>query len=234
MAKFRDDPERYCNQKFTSWQVSTNKFCEIVDTCNKLQPGRRTVVWVTFREPISTFVSLIHQMCNKNVYKRDDDKRIACEVCAYTNETAWAWNEYAQSVENQLKGAYLTSHRYLNATYNMETVVMEPNDLNAFWEHYSGRQLVHSNKQTSSSCSFKPTSELIKSFGTAQNVYRRMVAGQAVHTDMIMTNGIVPGRFGKSPRLTRLKAEQKKLAQQGQTSAGGDGGDKDADEEDEA
>lgn len=202
---------------------------EIVDTCREIRPRpSRTVVWVTFREPLSTLVSLIHQMCNKNAAKRDERIRRACEICAYTNETADVFGrQLAQSVEWQLKGAYRTSHRYLSET-NVTTVVMEPADLNDFWTAYywattaaeetdSERNLAaasaflkHSNAEKISTCSFQPTTELIKAMSLAQNIYRRMVGGTVVPFDMLDVNGIVGGRVSDKD-LTKFKKNKKKI-----------------------
>lgn len=184
LEKFRLDPERYCAQKFTSWQVSKNKFTEVVETCQKLRPQSRTVVWTTFREPISTYVSLIHQMCNKNVAKREVHHAQACDICDFTNETAAVWLEFAQSVELQIKGAYYTSHYFLNNTA-VKTVTMEPNDLNDFWQTYTEGPMKLSNKEENSLCSFRPTSQLVKSLREAQDVYRRMVTGLKVDEEVI-------------------------------------------------
>lgn len=184
LNKFRADPERYCAQKFTSWQVSKNKFTEIVETCQKLRPDSRTVVWTTFREPISTYVSLIHQMCNKNTDKREPHHAQACEVCDFTNETAAVWLEFAQSVELQIKGAYYTSHYFLNRT-DVTTVTMEPNDLNDFWNTYTDSPMRLSNKEENSLCSFRPTSQLVKTLREAQDVYRRMVTGLPVPDEVV-------------------------------------------------
>jgi hypothetical protein len=191
LKKFRDDPEHYCAQKFTSWQVSKGKFIEIVNTCRRLRPNSRTVVWTTFREPISTFVSLVHQMCNKNVYKRDPDKQKACEVCDYNSETAAVWLEYAQSVEWQIKGAYNTSHFFLDAP-DVTTVTMEPNDLNGFWQEYTNTSLHSSNSEKLSLCSFRPTSHLVKALRMAQNVYRHLVAGLEVGDEILNHAGVLP------------------------------------------
>jgi hypothetical protein len=191
LKEFRADPEHYCAQKFTSWQVSKGKFIEIVNTCRRLRPNSRTVVWTTFREPISTFVSLVHQMCNKNVNKRDPDKHKACEVCDYNNETAAVWLEYAQSVEWQIKGAYNTSHFFLDAP-DVTTVTMEPSDLNGFWQEYTNTTLHSSNSEKLSLCSFRPTSHLVKALREAQNVYRHLVAGLEVEKELLNHPGILP------------------------------------------
>lgn len=196
LSKFRNETEHYCAQKFTSWQVSFRKFYEVVETCRRMRgPAARNVVWVTFREPIATFVSLVHQMCNKNLAKRDPDKLQACEVCEYTNETAAVWKEYAQSVEWQIKGAYQTSHKFLTVP-NTTTVIMEPSDLNEFYVAYHNgqRTLQSSNPERNSMCSFRPTSNLIKAMRVSNQVYRRLVAGLRVSDEVIDVNGVLPGR----------------------------------------
>lgn len=189
LTKFRDNIEHYCSQKFTSWQVSKNKMVEIVETCRRLRPKSRTVFFVTFREPISTFVSLVHQTCNKNVAKREAHIKRACEVCDFTNETAPTWLEYAQAVEFQIKGAYHTSHQWLNTT-DVTSVTIEPNDLNQFWHDFTNTTMHVSNVEENSLCSFRPTSHLVKSLRSAQNIYRRLVVGLRVDPEVILAADI--------------------------------------------
>lgn len=211
LEKFRNETERYCAEKFTSWQVSKNKFTEIVETCHKIRPKSRTVVWTTFREPISTYVSLVHQMCNKNVYKREPHHARACEVCDFTNETAPVWLEYAQSVELQIKGAYHTSHYFLNDD-RVTSVTMEPNDLNGFWKAFTNDNMRPSNKEENSLCSFRPTSQLVKSLREAQDVYRRLVSGLDVEDEVINRFNIFKvenfGRCRKNPKCLEKVVKQ--------------------------
>lgn len=187
------NPAHYCAQKFTSWQVNDAEYFRVLAKCRKwsLSQGksRRVVVWTTFREPVSMFLSLVHQMCNKNLNKRTPAKLKACLHCDYDVMThVWEW--YVETVTRQIHGSYRVSHLQTDAVakgvnaatlYNISHVVtLEPNDLNAFWDGYTNHTnatLPRSNPEKLWHCSFRPSTELVKALGPAVNVYRKLVAG---------------------------------------------------------
>lgn len=105
---FHENPHEYCRQKFTSWQMFDDEFLEVVHTCQKADPQRRTLLLTTFREPTQTIISYIHQMCNKMLSKRPERLQEACKACRYENSTR-VWNNLAFVIERQIRGAYRVS-----------------------------------------------------------------------------------------------------------------------------
>lgn len=106
--QFFENPQEYCQLKFSSWQMFDDEFLEVVHTCQKDDPKRRTLLLTTFREPTRTLLSYIHQMCNKLLHKRTIRVREACEACLYENSTD-VWHFMAFIIERQIMGAYRVS-----------------------------------------------------------------------------------------------------------------------------
>ena len=189
LEKFNQEVDYYCTQKFTSWQVNHEEFWYVLQKCQEqprlaTQGPRRTVILTTYREPIATFLSLVHQICNKNFEKRTSRKKRACQACDYDVETK-VWEEYVAVVERQLTSAYLVAHWLMPTSdhklpINTTTILtIEANDLDAFWHDFQpNRPLDRQNPEKLELCSFRPTTELLKALRPAENIYRRLVAGR--------------------------------------------------------
>lgn len=93
-----------------------DEFKEVVAACQDADPQRRTLVLTTFREPTTTLLSYIHQMCNKNLNNRKPLIREACTACTYENSTT-LWRSFAFIIERQIAGAYRVS-RWLRPDFD--------------------------------------------------------------------------------------------------------------------
>ena len=95
MERFRVEPIKYCEAKFSSYQVGRSEFLdEIVPTCIA-KTGARAVVLVSFREPIQRTLSYIHQKCNKHLWGRSDAMKRACRTCSYEQDKVF-WDDIVQ------------------------------------------------------------------------------------------------------------------------------------------
>uniref|UniRef100_A0A7S3P7W5 Sulfotransferase n=1 Tax=Amphora coffeiformis TaxID=265554 RepID=A0A7S3P7W5_9STRA len=123
--RFFENPEEFCNLKFSSWQMFDDEFLEVVHTCQQADPKRRSLLLTTFREPTRTLLSYIHQMCNKLLHKRTIRVREACEACLYENSTD-VWHFMAFIIQRQITGAYRVSRS-----------IMDTGDQDEYYVHHN-------------------------------------------------------------------------------------------------
>jgi len=93
MERFKENTNTYCRKKFLTYQVTGRQMREVVQTCTKLQPDSRAVLFVVMREPISKFISSVGQLCNKMLSHIDEDWLKVCDRCAYVPDTEATLNK---------------------------------------------------------------------------------------------------------------------------------------------
>jgi hypothetical protein len=180
-TRFFDDPEHFCSQKFTSWQMFDNEFFEVVTHCHQRDPQRRSLLLTSFREPTQTLVSYIHQMCNKNLHKRSANIVKACKACVFEKETR-VWYMFAKVVSRQIAGSYKVS-QLDSADYDLpfdriKVATVETNDIDAFLWHWRPETVYGvANPELAGKCSFRPTTELLRTLRPALATYRLLLSG---------------------------------------------------------
>jgi len=150
----------------------------------------RSVVLTTYRDPISRTLSSIHQLCNKQSKKRTNETLEACNECRYDFGTA-VWDRVANMTNEHYEGvAEVASLRIPGVqVISLDMVDISPAldrlrerlPLDAKKSRIKGVPVVPvpewRNPERKSVCSFAMPSEMIKSLGIAQAVYRNLTAG---------------------------------------------------------
>lgn len=188
LERFRQKRDFYCQQKFSSWQLSHDEFLDIVHECTTKFHGTttfdRSVLIVSFREPVATTLSSIHQTCNKNLDRRPPDVRQACAACTFESNTH-VWLEHAYAVNHHLEGIWrLLHYKEQEATAKrlpwgkIDLLVLEPNDIDDFLRRWKPNQdFPRVNSASTAKCSFRLGKDLLHALKPAQNYYRELVAG---------------------------------------------------------
>eukprot|EP00562_Extubocellulus_spinifer_P005793 CAMPEP_0178517232 /NCGR_PEP_ID=MMETSP0696-20121128/25575_1 /TAXON_ID=265572 /ORGANISM="Extubocellulus spinifer, Strain CCMP396" /LENGTH=350 /DNA_ID=CAMNT_0020147637 /DNA_START=142 /DNA_END=1194 /DNA_ORIENTATION=+ len=122
LERFRSAPENYCKLKFSSYQLSTENFLHtIVPTCMDINKdsnntdnshdnenwgrrrtrhqGKKSIVLISYREPIQRTLSYIHQMCNKHYDVRPEKTQQVCQRCSYDDDTRY-WDDLVDRMNN--------------------------------------------------------------------------------------------------------------------------------------
>lgn len=179
--RFFDDPDHFCSQKFTSWQMFDDEYLEVVTHCHKRDPQRRSLLLTSFREPTQALLSYIHQMCNKNLHKRTKNIITACQACVYEESTPM-WHTFAKVIRRQIAGVYkvsqLESANYTLPLDRLKVATIETNDIDAFLWHWRPETVYGVvNPEKAGKCSFRPTTDLLRSLRPALATYRLLLAG---------------------------------------------------------
>jgi len=185
MKRFRESPKAHCTRKFSSYEVGSNNFLkEVVPTCQSVPQGNttaRAIVLVTFREPHERALSNIHQMCNKNFYKRPKETRQACRRCSYDKDTKF-WNEFVETANEQYNGLYqVATASMLNArvlTIDLVDLSRLYEELFAVTQHAAFNvSSSHANPEKTSLCNFGFTSDVFRGLRPASGIYRNLTLG---------------------------------------------------------
>jgi hypothetical protein len=183
IERLQKDPKKWCSAKFTSWQMDDPlyfkmlKYCFDWDTTKK----RRVLIMVSYREPQQTYLSFVHQRCNKNWEKRNEIMQAACLACNYDTYTDKVWNRLAARIVEQVAGAWKVMQLQTDVKLPWDRingiVGLEPNDLDAFLKAWKPQTtFIKANEETVDICYFRLTSTLLKRLGPAAEWYRRLVA----------------------------------------------------------
>ena len=150
----------------------------------------RSVVLTTYREPISRTLSSIHQLCNKQSNKRSNETLEACAECRYEFGTD-VWDRVVNMTNDHFEGvAEVASLRIPG----VRVISLDMVDISPALDRLRERLPLDAKKlkvkgipdvpitqwrnpERKSVCAFAMTSEMIKSLGVAQAVYRNLTAG---------------------------------------------------------
>ena len=150
----------------------------------------RAVVLTTYREPISRTLSSIHQLCNKQSHKRSNETLEACNECRYDFGKN-VWDKVLNMTNDHFEGvAEVASLRIPD----VQVVSLDMVDISPALDRLRERLPLDAKKlkvkdipavpitqwrnpERKSVCSFAMTSEMIKSLGVAQTIYRNLTAG---------------------------------------------------------
>ena len=185
---FEENPSRYCNKRFSSYQTYHDIFAHvIVEKCKQL--GKRVVVLTSFREPLTRAVSWIHQICNKNTRKRTSEVLEACQRCTYADDPDF-YNQYkslqgldALMLSNRTFWSGMDGHGMLaidNADFNEFLHLLEgalPDSYeHSFKKLFEGKQT--QNVEKTQVCNFRVPSAMMKSYSDEVLLYRKIVMGR--------------------------------------------------------
>ena len=150
----------------------------------------RSVVLTTYREPISRTLSSIHQLCNKQSNKRTNETLEACSECRYDFGTD-VWDRVVNMTNDHFEGVAEVASLQIP---NVQVISLDMVDISPALDKLRERLPLDAKKlkvkdipdvpitqwrnpERKSVCSFAMTSEMIKSLGIAQTVYRNLTAG---------------------------------------------------------
>ena len=185
MNDFKNNKEKYCNAKFTSYQISSFFLENVVKDCMDLKPDdHRALVLVSMRDPASRTISNIHQICNKKLTKRDDKVLRACRDCKYEGEHIEVFNRFVD----------LTNEAYLDiidvtqlpyAIPNVNVMTFDTDDINELFSLLQDEMPNHSfleaeekkNPESIWNCDFALNSKMLKRLKISREIYRNLTAG---------------------------------------------------------
>ena len=194
--------EKYCTAKFSSYQIlgkyveGLTKSCLSVitnateDTQHDPGQGPRSIILTTYREPISRTLSSIHQLCNKQSDKRKNETIEACTECRYDFGTE-VWDHVVNMTNDHYEGVAEVAALRIP---DVQVISLDMIDISPALDRLRERLKADAdrmdrdgvpdvpmtrwrNPELKSVCSFAMTSEMIKSLGTAQAVYRNLTSG---------------------------------------------------------
>lgn len=192
MKKFFRHRQEYCNRKFLSHEVNATAFFSLVKDCVDKWPSEiglsqdfRVVVLSTFRDPIQMAVSLIQQLCNKNLEKRSESLLKACKACRYDEETE-EWLKVIDFVTLQLQNSYqvatwnTTSDRISDQNRRLQILTLDSTDLDDFFRAWLPKlwneaNTSHLNPEDVSFCRFAAPSVMLRAMDRAQAFYRQLL-----------------------------------------------------------
>jgi len=193
MNRFYERKEIYCQAKFTSYQVSSRHFQEVIHNCMnfKKQQAMNTtsssspqaVALISIREAASRAVSYIDQMCNKYFETRDLEVRKACKYCNYEKGSKFA--EVFDTVTRKTNSRYQSIMDLTKISIpNVEMMLFDMIDIDSIFTMLENRMDNHSfplhlkkNEKSTAICNFGMKSEMFKSLALGQEIYRNLTAG---------------------------------------------------------
>jgi hypothetical protein len=213
---FENDVDKYCSAKFSSYQVQVDDdlfLNTILPTCmdynyqtmktktNEIRSsmhdddggggGPRAIVLATFREPIARTISSVHQVCNKNLQRRDNVTATACRRCSYSSDQEF-WD--AQFFERATYIYKSIQNVIFSNSANTTVVMVDTMDLDDFYaainqvaitRKYTSflinvkpkkGQSHHFNSEIIQRCNFAVTSEMIRKLQIPQMIYRNLTS----------------------------------------------------------
>jgi hypothetical protein len=205
MQRFHKSPEKHCTIKFSAYEVSSQSFLkDIIPTCARINDSNnsRSVVLVTFREPMARTLSYIHQQCNKNFESRTREQQEACQRCSYRTDTEY-WTSFLEGANKQYQGLYQVASAIVP---NTRILAIDLVDLSALYRdlyqatrHKAFSMNTKANPEETTLCNFGVTSEMFRALRPANDIYRNLTLG-------IYNNMIAPGK------ATPKKEKKKRVA----------------------
>jgi len=178
MARFTEDTDSYCRSKFSSYEVFGGQMLKVVETCMKLQPNSRAIIFFTFREPISRFYWNINHMCNKNLELRSEEWLKVCRRCTYAADTEVFLNEWIEKHNYKYMSIYNITEMDVR---NAQVLFLDTMDINGFVEklkfevqEYFNLTLVYINIEYATSCDFRLTSDIVRELAPSSIIYRNI------------------------------------------------------------
>lgn len=194
MDRFRKRTELYCKLPFSSYQVNVTQFEQIVQTCLTYDFVERALLLTSYREPLTKTVSKIHQICNKNLDRRDNYTRYMCTTqCDKYDANRGFWDKFVNVTTRDLRESqYVTQNmvHHLNDNIirnskekkkSVEAFAIDTIDIDTFFakllDEEDDEVEIHYNTEKKSRCDFRVSSSMMKLHTEATLIYRNLTIG---------------------------------------------------------
>ena len=157
------------------------------------------VALVSFRDPISTILSSIHQLCNKNLHRRTEVDLRMCNNCDYEMDKA-EWNGLAKRKNREYESLYNDVVVGVSEK-GIPVLTISTEDISPFFQRFENQLLTNyrdnlpkeilsklvkkarkgegvvANPEKKDLCDFSLKSGLIKALGPSLAVHRNLTIG---------------------------------------------------------
>ena len=187
IERFRLNPQDYCSRKLSIYEIKTDDFAEIHQTCHDIYPSRKFVTLISIREPIQRTLSMIHHQCNKNFDLKNPYEQAMCRTCAYVNDSIPFWDSFVRQTNTLYANLMdVMQHRNLRLRHLgrrkptwliLDNLLIDPFfdllEISISNKIIKGRW----NKEKTKICNFGMPSIMMKNLIPAQAVYNGIVGG---------------------------------------------------------
>ena len=195
--KFNKFISYFCSSKFTAFQVRASQFDGIVSQCmdyyktayekKKIKKKQSLVILASIREPASRTLSNIHQLCNKNLNRRDEELKKACSACDYEKHPE-AFDKIVQTTNKDYLGIVRTvqlSSKFSSGS--VKSLTLDTDDIDSMFtmlqlslsksSNYTFPLNEKKNPEKHSRCNFGMKSTMFKNLAISREIYRNITAG---------------------------------------------------------
>jgi len=177
LERFSADVDTYCRAKFTSYEVKGDQTRQIVETCMEYLLISRSIVLATYREPISRFISMVNQLCNKDA-QRFVKVCGQCASVAGSESIFYWWIDFSNKV-------YLSIADIAEMDMpNVQVLLLDLMYLNFLFQKLSNKlpdfyiKSGSINTEVKTLCSFGATSAIAEELAISANVYHNISMGR--------------------------------------------------------
>lgn len=190
MQRFEKETVSYCNSPFSSYQVGGISFSHILKTCQEESKHekikmKRIVALFTYREPLATVVSYIHQVCNKNLHVRSKEVLALCARCTYDADPIFLLDYHPGITLYEL----LTNQTFLSLGEGVDFLALDNADITRFstdlkdslplmYKERFNLPNATVNGEKTQLCNFAMTSDMIKKYSLDSQAYRNLTLGR--------------------------------------------------------
>jgi hypothetical protein len=185
--RFRQNPQDYCSRNISIYEIKTDDFAEIHQTCHDIYPSRKFVTLISIREPIQRTLSMIHHQCNKNFDLKNPYEQAMCKKCAYVNDSIPYWDSFIRQTntlyENLMDVMQHQNLRLKQSGRNKPTwLILDNLMIDPFFDLLQNSisdnvTIGRWNKEQTKICNFGMTSTMMKKLLPAQAIYHGLVGG---------------------------------------------------------
>jgi len=179
LQDFHKKAEAYCRFKYFSYQSTGEDMRMIVETCMRLNSRANAIVWFTYREAISRFVSMVNQQCNKSFKIRRAEVQRFCYRCQ-CRESDDSDNKVLKAFINSANKMYLSISSITQMNLNrVQVLLMDTMELSEFLNALSLElpfrpSRITRNTERTDRCNFCITSKIIKELAPSIGVYQNL------------------------------------------------------------
>jgi len=180
LRRFNRNKKFLCQANFSSFQFTNHDYFEtVVSECMQLNPsGSRAIALVSFRDPVQTCISQIHQLCNRRgPFPRSTELLQACNRCSFKDDYNF-WVDFVEEFNEKFRTINQTLKMIMP---NVKVMTIETPDIDKFFKMLRQRIPTfnftkrHVNRENLSKCSFEMASEMIHGLAPSQEIYRNLI-----------------------------------------------------------
>jgi len=172
MKTFHKNAAAFCRAKVFSYQCTGEEMRVAVETCMKLNPRSRAIVLVSYREPISKFVSLVNQICNKRFEERSEEVQSFCRSCDCRDSDSTQLKNFIENTNKAFLSVSSITQMNLN---EVQVLLLDTYELSEFLKAQNFEQSIKAtlkkNRGQTQICDFCVTSDIIKELAPSIGVY---------------------------------------------------------------